>query len=1675
MTLPVSPNPISMSQVDVELGNTATTLITLNDTSVRTLFVKPSGQIALGDGYGKSGALYTPTITLASVAVNQLSFTWTVTTGATYYYSFNGAAYVSTATASYTTPATLAGNTSYSMRVYVTKSGMTNSGVATLSPVALTKPAAPTLTITVGSYLVQVAWSAASGVTYDVTVGNDTYYAATSPLRAIDRIPNTTYAVSVATSNASGIGNTATGSATTSNTITAAVIGTTAGANSPLDEQDWYSFACTETATYKLQANFVTAAFDPYLFLFDSSFNELAHNDDYNAAINLNSLIYYTLSASTTYYLRVQTVSVATGSYQVVIGDYITMPSLSTASTVTTATWSFAVAPTGNIAQWSLDKVSITDLAAAATSYQRTGLSGSTPYSLYVRYKNTTTGYVTRWATASVTTAAGLAAPTFTAPTIAADQIIWNWSAVSGATYQTSTDNSNWSASSSALTFTRTGLTENTPYTLYVRSVNVSNEPGASSNQSNTTIYAVVAGVSVGTVTTTGGTISWTAKTGSPTYNIRVTDVATGAITNLTSTTNSKLFSTGAEMSQYTVELQVGTAAWSGAVLFTTAELGTSNAITLTVESIYPNRLQSIGDNDYYKFTPSYTGSYTMRTITSANVPDSYLILEDGSFIGPEITHNDDGGLTPSYDSKITWTLTGGTTYGIIMHSLNYNSMGDYSIVVRADAPSVPSLSIGTVNVSSFIATFAATGASSYNLSSVPSAGTTVNYTNTTSPKQVNVLEAGGTTYNVTVTAVGVNGNSTNTATVYTKLAPPVFTASTGGYRSVSFTWSAVTGATGYTIVFNGATTTQSTLTFTNPASPVLSDTTAYGISVTATNSTYPSSDAATSSATTQGILNVPVVTATWGAGQVIYTWSAITNATSYTYYYADAPTYLLSTAALTLTRPITAQSDSSVYVRAEATNYTPSAYSTIATGTSCTTLTSGTTANGTVATASRPIYYIFIPPTTGQYSIWQKSGTLADTYLYIDNANHVNGGVANVDYNDDVVPGVTTNGSLVMKTLTASTTYFIRAAGYSTTLGTFTLNASPTTQITNILITSTQLVGNVNFSYSVPTTLGCIMYIRLSGTTTWSSDVAGTAASYTYPTATDGATIAVQYYTSATGYFDSSITTTSNTSIAVPSPVNTIAVTDNGPSLTVTWADGTNVGTSWVVTVKNNAGTVVATSAALSSRTYTHTVAPGLNRTFDIVAKGTIGGTVYTSTVASSTVTYCKTAMTVVSSTPSAAVGNNVAIFSWAAVSGSSFLYSSTSTGAETALTAATLTKSETVGGGVTTDRFIRAVSADTNYSNARTQMTTTTLCVTPAAPTYTSAAAWSWRVNWVVPTGCVTSYVKDSVGAVVTAVAAPTAYLNVTDNNFNVSHTYTVSCRNSVAADTPYSTASAVIWTAPAIASWTSVANATTIVMTWTAVSGVTYTVAIDGTTQSGNKTSPYTTPVITANTKHNFLLTSTNAGWNNFNASPTDVWTLPATPSTPVATTSGVGLTAQASVAWTIITDITYELFRNTVSLGIKTTSPFVDNVAAGFLPGVSTVYYVRAKGTTSGLYSTANSANSTAVTIAKTAMSTLVAGTCSTAISKGFTANWTAVVVGTYGTTTYTVQVYTGTTLRATIAGCTGTSKAISGTIGTQNYVMLGSTAYNIRITPEANTYYNVAAAASPASAAITTLA
>ena len=76
MALPTTGSAISLNQVNVELALTGTTAINMNQATVRTLFAKPSGAIAMSDGHGKSNGPPAVTSVVVSGTTNYTPATY---------------------------------------------------------------------------------------------------------------------------------------------------------------------------------------------------------------------------------------------------------------------------------------------------------------------------------------------------------------------------------------------------------------------------------------------------------------------------------------------------------------------------------------------------------------------------------------------------------------------------------------------------------------------------------------------------------------------------------------------------------------------------------------------------------------------------------------------------------------------------------------------------------------------------------------------------------------------------------------------------------------------------------------------------------------------------------------------------------------------------------------------------------------------------------------------------------------------------------------------------------------------------------------------------------------------------------------------------------------------------------------------------------------------------------------------------------------------------------------------------------------------------------------------------------------------------------------------------------------------------------------------------------------
>ncbi len=101
-----------------------------------------------------------------------------------------------------------------------------------------------------------------------------------------------------------------------------------------------------------------------------------------------------------------------------------------------------------------------------------------------------------------------------------------------------------------------------------------------------------------------------------------------------------------------------------------------STATPVSINSTTPGVINFGGDVDYFKFTTSSTGTYTIETASSI---DTYGYLYDA--YGTEITHNDDGGENTNF--YISYNLSSNTTYYVKVRHYSSSGTGNYNLKIQ--------------------------------------------------------------------------------------------------------------------------------------------------------------------------------------------------------------------------------------------------------------------------------------------------------------------------------------------------------------------------------------------------------------------------------------------------------------------------------------------------------------------------------------------------------------------------------------------------------------------------------------------------------------------------------------------------------------------------------------------------------------------------------------------------------------------------------------------------------------------------------------------------------------------------------------------------------------------------------------------------------------------------------
>jgi hypothetical protein len=236
------------------------------------------------------------------------------------------------------------------------------------------------------------------------------------------------------------------------------------------------------------------------------------------------------------------------------------------------------------------------------------------------------------------------------------------------------------------------------------------------------------------------------------------------------------------------------------------------------------------------------------------------------SFIGKgssyTVTSSPSGITATGSSSPITITgLTNGTSYTFTVTASNMfgtsASSSPSNAVTPVPVPSPPTSLVATTGNSSASIAFAlSTYAVSYTVTSSPGG---ITATGSASPIVVSGL-TNGTSYTFTMTATNSSGTSSasaasNAVTPTFPLATPTNIVATAGNASASVSFTAVSGATSYTV-----TSTPGGLTGTGSASPItvngLTNGTSYTFVVRASNSSGTSANSSSSNAVTPSVPN---------------------------------------------------------------------------------------------------------------------------------------------------------------------------------------------------------------------------------------------------------------------------------------------------------------------------------------------------------------------------------------------------------------------------------------------------------------------------------------------------------------------------------------------------------------------------------------------------------------------------------------------------------------------------------------------------------------------------------------------------------------------------------------------------------------------------------------------------
>ncbi len=487
--------------------------------------------------------------------------------------------------------------------------------------------------------------------------------------------------------------------------------------------------------------------------------------------------------------------------------------------------------------------------------------------------------------------ATACSAPTgMTTSAITTSAATFNWTAATGANSYTINyrivGTSTWtSASTVSTSYNASGLASGTNYEWQVLTVCSSgSSPFTSSTTFTTTASAcnTPSGMSTTAITTSTATFNWTAASGATSYSIRYR--ITGTTTWTTSSSASTSYNASALTANTTYEWQVQTICSSGSSAFTASTTFTTTAAPCNVASGMNTTAVTSSSATFNWTAVSGASSYNIRYRITGTTTWSTGSSATASYNASGLTANS------TYEWQVQTVCSGGSS--VFTASTTFTT---------SSAPCNVPTGMSTSTVTSSSATFnwtAVSGATSY-LIRYRITGTT---TWTSSSSSTATYSASGLTassnYEWQILTVCSGGSSAYTASItFTTSSLPCTvpagmntTAVTAS--SATFNWTAVSGATSYTVQYR-ITGTLSWLTF-STVSPSYS---ASGLTVGSTyewqvltvcgagSSAFPASTLFTTSSSP---CNAPVGmnTTSIATSSAIFNWTAVSGAVSYNIQY---------------------------------------------------------------------------------------------------------------------------------------------------------------------------------------------------------------------------------------------------------------------------------------------------------------------------------------------------------------------------------------------------------------------------------------------------------------------------------------------------------------------------------------------------------------------------------------------------------------------------------------------------------------------------------------------------------------------------------------------------------------------------------------------------------------------